>query len=187
MGKNKAKQPADIYRQQMETANTAAAAPAPQIKQVDDYTSKLWDMYTGKEAFDFNKMPNASAMTTLYKNATEQTDKGRMGRGLMLGDGSNSAHLDAIAQQDEQERQNNAKGDLENRVADTFSDLPQRMIALGGINQDNRDNAYGRTAQMYGMEVNRPQQKKWWETLLQGAAGTATSAASAMTGIPIKL
>lgn len=160
----------------MEAANTAAAAPAPQVQKVDEYTSKLWDMYSGKETFDINKMPNASALTSLYKNATEQTDKGRMGRGLLLGDGGNSAQLDAIREQDDIERQMNAKGELEERVADTFSGLPERMLQLGGINQENRNNAYGRSAQMYGMEINRPQQRKWWETLL-GAGATVAAAA----------
>lgn len=174
MSKKKA-QPADVYRPQMEAANTAAAAPAPQVKQVDEYTQKLWDMYSGKETFDLAKMPNASVLTSLYKGATEQTDKGRMGRGLMLGDGSNSAHLDAIREQDDIERQNDAKGDLEERVSQTFSGLPDRMLQLGGINQSQRDNAYSRTAQMYGMEVNKPQQKKWWETLLMGGAAVASA------------
>ena len=175
MAKKKAT-PVDTYRTQMETANTAASAVSPQVQKVDEYTSKLWDMYTGKEAFDLNKMPNASAMTSLYKNATQQSDKGRMGRGLMLGDGGNSAQLDAVREQDSIERQMNAKGELENRVADTFSGLPERMLQLGGINQENRDNTFGRTAQMYGMEINRPQEKKWWEKLLGGAAGFAGSA-----------
>ena len=168
--------PADTYRPQMEAANTAATATAPQVQKVDEYTSKLWDMYTGKETFDINKMPNASAMTSLYKNATEQTDKNRMGRGLLLGDGGNSAQIDAIREQDDIERQMNAKGELENRVAETFSGLPERMLQLGGINQENRNNAYGRTAQMYGMEINKPQQRKWWETLL-GAGATVAAAA----------
>lgn len=173
MGKKKAS-PADTYRPQMEAANAAAAAPAPQVQKVDEYTSKLWDMYSGKETFDISKLPNASALNSLYKNAIEMTDKGKIGRGLLLGDGSNSAQLDAIREQDAIERQMNAKGELEERVADTFSGLPERMLALGGINQDNRNNAYGRTAQMYGMEINRPQQKKWWETLL-GAGATVAS------------
>lgn len=172
MAKKKAT-PVDTYRTQMEAANTAATAVSPQVQKVDEYTSKLWDMYTGKETFDVSKMPNASALTSLYKNATEQSDKGRMGRGLLLGGGGNSAQLDAIREQGDIERQMDAKGELENRVADTFSGLPERMLQLGGINQENRDNAYGRTAQMYGMEVNRPQQRKWWETLLGAGATVA--------------
>ena len=177
MGKKKSK-PADVYRPQMEAANVAAQPIAPQVQKVDEYTNKLWDMYSGKTPFELSAMPNANALTTLYKSAKQMGDRGRVGRGLNYGEGANPNQIAAIREQDDLERDQQARGDLEERVADTFSSLPQQMLALGGINQDSRDKAFSRTAQMYGMEINKPKKPAWWEQLLSGATQVAAGWAS---------
>ena len=185
MGKKKAK-PADVYRPMMEQANTAATPVAPQVQKVDEYTNKLFDMYSGKTQFELSAMPNSSAMLTLYQNAKNTGDIKRIGRGLNYGEGANPTQLAAIREQDELERNQQAKGELEERVSDTFKNLPQQMLGLGEINQSNRDNAFSRTAQMYGMEINKPKKPAWWESLLGGLTGAAASWASSgfQTGTP---
>jgi hypothetical protein len=182
MGHGKAKQPADIYRSQMETAAKTAETISPEEQEIKDYNSKLWNIYTGKDKFELSKLPNANVMMSLYNGAKEHSDSGRVGKGLMFGDakgaGYNPNLIASINAQNQSERERDAAGQLEQRVSDTFGGLEGKYMGLAQSDQDRRDDNFNRYAQMYGMEINKPKKPKWWEQLLGGVAGVGASWAS---------
>lgn len=171
---------ADIYRPRMEAAATAAEKISPFEKEVNDYNMKLWNMYTGKDTFDLSKMPNSNALLTMYDGAKKQSDRGRIGRGLAYGggpgqEGYNANLIAAMDQQNQDERERDAAGALEQRVADTFAGIGGRIAAAGESDQNRRNNNFSRWAQMYGMEVNKPKKPAWWESLINGGVNAAMS------------
>lgn len=173
MGKNKAK-PVDTYRAQTEAAAAQATPVSENTKKVDDYTNKLWDIYTGKTTFDVNNLPNSNILMPLYNSAKQKADN-RVGTGLNYGEGGNSDHIAAVREQLNDERARSAAGQLENNVFNTFNGLEAKMLGLGATDQESRNNAFARSMQMYGAELNKPQKPKWWQSLLGGAMGAATS------------
>lgn len=178
MGKGKAK-PADVYRPQMEQAASAAAQISPEEQEIKDYNSRLWRIYTGKDKFELSKLPNANALMPLYQQAKARSDRGRIGKGLMYGEsGYNPALIASIDAQNQSERERDAAGQLEQRVADTFGGLEGKYMGLAQSDQDRRDANFNRYAQMYGMEINKPRKPKWWEGILGGALGVGASWAS---------
>jgi hypothetical protein len=182
MGHGKAKQPADIYRPQMEAAAKTAETISPEEQELKDYNSKLWRIYTGKDKFELSSLPNANVMMSLYKGAKEHSDRGRVGKGLMYGEsqgaGYNPGLMASIDAQNQDERERDAAGQLEQRVSDTFGGLEGKYMGLAQSDQNRRDANFNRYSQMYGMEINKPQKPKWWEQLLGGAAGVAGGWAS---------
>ena len=182
MGSKKAK-PVDIYRVNADAAATAAAVASPQEAKVNEYESKLWDIYTGKESFDLSKLPNANVMMSLYNGAKDKSDRGRVGKGLAYGgEGYNPNLIASIDEQNQNEREIEAQGALEGRVADTFSGIEGKMLGLAQSDQSRRDNNFNRTFSIYDREAQAQAQRdakpKWWENLLTGAAGAATTYAS---------
>lgn len=181
MGQKKAKQePAQIYQQQMQTAATAAEAVSPQEKEYNEYTQKLWDMYTSKTKFDLSKMPNANALMPMYEQAKARSDRGRIGKGLSYGggpgaEGYNANLIAGIDEQNQSERERDAAGMIEERVADSFSGMPGRMLGIGQSDQNRRNANWGRYSNMYGTEAQIAAQKaakpKWWESLISGGLG----------------
>lgn len=174
--KNNNQNQAPIYQAQMNTAAQQAAEISPQEKEYNEYTQKLWDMYTGKSKFDLSKMPNANVLMPMYDQAKARSDQGRIGRGLSYtggknGEGYNANLMASIDAQNQDERERDAAGQLEQRVADTFSGLPGKQLAAGMSDQDRRNANFNRYSNMYGMEVNKPKEKKWWESLLTGGLG----------------
>lgn len=182
MAKGKANKPVDTYRVETQAANTAAAAVSPQEAKVNDYTSKLWDIYTGKEKFELSKLPNASVMTSLYDAAKAKSDRGRVGTGLSYSGGADGYSPNLIAsidEQDQNEREIEAAGALEGRVSDTFAGIEGKMLGLGQSDQNRRDNNFNRSNSLYNTESQIQAQKdarpKWWQSLLSGAAGVGAS------------
>lgn len=165
----------------MEQAAAQAATVSPFTKEVEDYNMKLWDMYTGKTKFDLSKMPNKNALLPMYEQAKARSDRGRIGKGLAYGggrDGYNANLIASIDEQNQQERERDAAGELEQYVADTFAGIGGRMAGMGDAEYARRSDKFNRYAQMYGMEVNKPKKPKWWESALSGGLGALGSWAS---------
>lgn len=180
---SKKSNPADVYRPKMESAATAAETTSPFTKRVEADTEQLYDLYTGKTPFDLSKMPNASPLVALYKGAKERGDRGRVGKGLAYGggpgqEGYNANLIASMDQQSQDERERDAAGMLEQRVADTFAGITGKMAGLGDDEQGRRNKNFDRYAQMYQGEINKPQKPKWWETLIGGAAQVGAGWAS---------
>lgn len=181
------KDPADVYRPQMEQAAAAAAPVSPFTAEVEKYNQGLWDMYTGKTKFDLSKMPNANALMPMYDQAKARSDQGRIGKGLQYGGGPGAQGYNAnlIASMDEQnqsERERDAAGQLEQRVADTFSGIGGKMAGMGDAEQQRRNDIWDRYQKQYGREINRPKQTPWWQTALAGGLGVAGAFAGRPSG-----
>jgi hypothetical protein len=184
MSHGNSKDPAKVYQGQMNTAAAAAEPISAQEQEYNAYTGKLWDMYTGKTKFDLSKLPNANVIMPMYEQAKARSDQGRIGKGLSYSGGPGSEGYNAnlvasVDQQNQDERERDAAGQVEQRVADTFSGMPGRELAMGQSDQARRDANFNRYAQMYGMEINKPQKKKWYDGLLSGSLGVLGSWAGA--------
>lgn len=181
MASKKAK-PVDTYRVAADTAANTAAAVSPQEAKVNEYTSKLWDIYTGKEKFELSKLPNSNVLMPLYDAAKDKSDRGRVGKGLAYGDDANPNLIASIDEQNQNEREIAAAGQLEGRVADTFAGLEGKMMGLGQSDQSRRDNDFSRRFSIYDREAQAQAQRdakpKWWQSLLGGAASVGAGWAS---------
>lgn len=183
----KKKDPADVYRPQMEQAAADAKAISPFEQEYNDYNMKLWNMYTGKEKFDLSKMPNKNALLPMYEQAKARSDRGRIGRGLSYSGNSpngerggyNANLIGAIDEQNQSERERDAAGQLEQYVADSFGGIGGKMLGMGQSEYGRRSDNFNRYSQMYSTEANKPKKPKWWESLLGGGMGALGSWAGA--------
>jgi hypothetical protein len=148
-------------------------------------------MYSGKTPFDLAKMPNANALMPMYQQAKARSDRGRIGKGLSYGGGPNGGYnanlVAAVDQQNQDERERDAAGQLEQNVANTFQGVPGAMLAAGQSDQGRRDANWQRYMQMWGTQggwdqqtaMAKAMQPKWWQTALQGGLGALGSWAGA--------
>lgn len=180
MGSKKAKEPtaAQLYAP-AQAASQAAAVISPEEQEVKTYNKKLWDIYSGKQQFDIKNMPNSNILMPMYQNARQLDKKRSVGQGLALaGDGYNANHIAAIGEQNALENQINAKGMLEQRVADTFGGLEGKMMGFGQSDQARREGLANRNFQFYNVKANQPKKPKWYEQLLGGAFQMGSAALS---------
>lgn len=173
----------DTYRADTLSAANAAAIAAPQTAKVDEYTNKIFDMYSGKSKFELSAMPNANVMMGLYDAAKNKSDRGRIGKGLAYGgDNFNPNLIASIDEQNQNERELAAQGALEGRVTDTFAGVEGKMLGLGQIEQNLRGDNFNRRFSIYNTEAQAQAQRdakpKWWESLLAGGVGVAASYAT---------
>lgn len=179
MGSKKGPKPVDTYRVQADTAAKAAEIISPEEQELKDYNSKLWKIYTGKEKFELSKLPNANVLMPLYSQAKARSDRGRVGKGLIYGGGGagyNPNLMAAIDAQNQDERERDAAGQLEQRVADTFGGLEGKYMGLAQSDQNRRNANFERYFNMYNTETNKPQKPKWWESLLGGGMNVLANA-----------
>lgn len=166
----------------MTTAATAAEPISAEEQAVKNYNNKLWKLYTGEEKFDLSKMPNAAPLMSMYQGAKATGDRNRIGKGLQYGGGAGGGYnpnlIASIDAQNQDERERDAAGALEQRVADTFGGLEGKMMGLGQSDSDRRNENWSRYNEMYKTEVNKPKKPKWWESLLGGAAQVGAGWAS---------
>jgi len=160
----------------MEQAASQASQVSPYQQKLDDYNSKLFDLYTGKEKFDLSKLPNIGVLMNNYQGAKASSDAGRIGKGLAYGggrgtDGYNANLIASIDAQNHAERERDAAGQLEGAVSSTLAGAVPGMMSSADADTALKEQNFKNYAGMYGMQLNAPQKPKWWESLLGGVAG----------------
>lgn len=179
MGKGNSNNQQQFAQTQMNTSAQAAAQKSPYEQEMNDYYHKLFKLYSGEEKFDLSKVPGIGTDTKLYEMAKAKTDRGRKGRGLMLGGGENGTGynanlMGAIDQQNQDERERDAAGQVEANVSERLQSAVPGLRYGNEVDQSRRDSSANRWAGIYGAEINKPQQPKWWQSLLTGVATAAT-------------
>lgn len=181
MGSGKGKQQETQSYNNYNNAMTAAAAQDPLQQKRTAYLTKLFDFYTGASGpIDLRNAPDGGMGMSLYNNAKQAHDAGRVGKGLSYtdGNGANGGYNANFAKQLEEEnaleKDIQSAGMLENYHADRYNSTMNEVE--GDI--DRSFNRKKQVADMYGQaystEVNRPKSTPWWQSLLGGATSVAT-------------
>lgn len=172
MGSKKKGQKEDNYDALL-ASSQAASAPSAQQQQVDALNQKKWDMLTGKTVFNPKDLPDYNIFSSLYDDARQKHDEGRVGKGLIYsggkgGEGYNANLMNSIDQQNQEERDLEARAAKEQWISDEFGGLEGKMLASGQADQALRNNNYLRQRDIYGYYLQKKAQPKWWESLLGG-------------------
>jgi hypothetical protein len=177
-------------QQQQDALKTVAQTKAAEAEQPDPLEDAQRARVQALEAWrsgtngppDVRNMPDQVGIS-LYKQARETTDAGRIGRGLnTLGEGANPNFTAALDKEDELERNLNASGQLEGYVSDRLDDLDAKELGLSARSDARRSAAADRAAQAYQAYVNRPRQPSFLKQLALGAISNAGLAAGLFTG-----
>lgn len=177
-------------RKQEDALKTAAQQKAVEAEKPDPLEDAERARVTAMEAWrsgatgppDVRNMPDQVGIS-LYKQARQTTDAGRVGTGLnTLGEGANPNFTAALDKEDELERNLSASGQLEGYVSDRLDDLDAKELGLAARSDARRGAAADRAFQAYQAYVNRPRQPSFLRQLALGAISNAGLAAGLFTG-----
>lgn len=182
MGSGKGKQQETQSYNNYQQAMNTAATPDPLQQKRTAYLSKLFDFYTGASGpIDLRNTPDGGMGMSLFNNAKQAQDAGRVGKGLSYtdGNGANGGYNANFAKQLEEEnalsKDIEAAGMLENYHADRYNSTMNEVEGDIDRNFSQKQAIADMRGNAYKTEVNRPKATPWWQSLLGGAMGAATS------------
>lgn len=183
-------QQAEDRARQQQYMTTAAAPSALELSQQKE-TQDWMDATSGKNGpLDITSLSAMKPNLALYDNASRRQSGERMGIGaLQMGAQNTNPGLTQLlrSQQDDQ-RQQNASGQLENAYRMTDAQMRGNIMPLLGLQQN-------RTMGLAGMASNSSQnstnqyanfrvQPSFWQQMLMQGMGAAGQAAAAYVGKP---
>lgn len=182
MGSNKGKQQETSSYNNYNTAMNNVEKKDPLQEKRTAYLTKMFDFYTGASGpVDLRNAPDGGMGMSLYNNAKQSHDAGRVGKGLSYtdGNGAGGGYNANFAQQLEAEnaidKDINAAGMLENYHADRYNSTMNEVEGDIDRSFNQRSAIAGMRGDAYKVEANRPKATPWWQSLLGGAAGVASS------------
>lgn len=180
-GKGKAKETTSYNEYQAAMNNVAAKNPLQEKRTA--YLTKLFDFYTGASGpVDIRNTPDGGMGMSLYNNARQAKDAGRVGKGLSYtdgggaaGDGYNPNFAAALQEENNLEKDINAAGMLENYTADRYNSVMNEVEGDVDRTFNQKSAIAGMRGDAYKTEAHRPKQIPWWQSLLGGVSNAASS------------
>lgn len=181
MSKNKGRQQENAMLASAQASSAAAAAESATERRIREPAEELDDWEMGKKGpVDVRNMPGSNVAMSLFQNAKQSRDAGRMGRGLAYGENSNGSFAKAIDSEMQLERDVNASGHLEDYVTDKLAAKDQALYGVAAMGNARRAGGANRDMQLYSSFLGRPKETPAWKQFLLGAMSNGGQAASMM-------
>lgn len=171
---------AEAAHREAEEARRVASTPDPLEERRRTYLTNFDKWRMGESGpIDVRNMPGAGLGISLFNEAKQSRDAGRLGRGLAtLADGANPNFATALDKEMQMERDVNASGQLEDYVAGANEDVDREMLGVAQMGNQRRmtlaelASSLARGASSdYTSWLSRPKQPGFLKSLALGALG----------------
>lgn len=173
------KQAALESKQKADSAIQTASNADPLEERLRARTTALDKWRMGESGpIDVRNMPGGGTAISLFNEAKQSRDAGRIGRGYgTLSDGANPNYSAALGKEMDLERDLNAAGGLENYVSNELNQNDARMAGLAGMGNSRNMNIAGMlnsdansSQDRYMSYLTRPKPPSFLKQLALGAA-----------------